>query len=73
VRPSKLKPGMELRVIDSFGEARTAFFVRREPRRYGHPAVNYVRFPDYAGLDGPEDDGTCQMSDYDLSRRGQCL
>ena len=34
-------------------------------------AVNYLRFPHLAGLDGGDDDGTCQMSDYQLSRNGQ--
>jgi hypothetical protein len=53
------------------GERRTAWFVRRVPAQQGRAAVNFLRFPDYAGLEGPDDDGTCAMSDYDLSRRGE--
>lgn len=53
------------------GETRTAYFMRRVPAQQGRPAANYLRFPDYAGLNGPDDDGTCEMSDYDLSRRGE--
>lgn len=72
MKPSKIKAGQKLKIQPSLGGGvdRTAYFVKRISAECGRKAVNYVRFPDYAGLDGPDDDGTCQMSDYDLSRRG---
>jgi len=36
--------------------------LRRQPPRGPPPAVNWMRFPGYAGLYGSEDDGTCQIS-----------
>ena len=70
MKPSKLKPGNRLVVSTSLGAKETAYFVRREPApRPGRKAVNYLRFPGFAGQNGPGDDGTCQMSDYDVSRR----
>ncbi|MEO1902632.1 MAG: hypothetical protein ABGX87_12820 [Alcanivorax sp.] len=74
MKPSELKPGQRLMIRPSLGDdgERLAFFVRREPARgKGAPAKNFVRFPDFEGLDGPEDDGTCQMSDYHLARQGR--
>lgn len=76
MRPSTLKPGQPLMVSCPLGGAesreRRAYFVRREPARgKGQPAKNFLRFPEYAGLDGPDDDGTCQISDYELSRRAR--
>ena len=71
MKPSKIKAGQKLKVQSSLGnEEMTAFFIKRMPAQCGQKAVNFLRFPDLAGLDGPDDDGTCQMSDYDLSRRG---
>lgn len=72
MRPSKLKAGEKLLIKPAFGtQNSTAYFVRRVPAGCGRKAVNYLRFPGYAGLNGPDDDGTCEMSDYDLSRRGE--
>lgn len=74
MKPSQLKPGQRLMFRPSLGDGqeRLAVFVRREPARgKGRPAKNIVRFPDFEGLDGPEDDGTCQISDYDLARQGR--
>lgn len=73
MKPSKIKPNQKLLIKPCLGgsESRIAFFVKRLPSISGRPAVNFVRFPDYAGLNGSHDDGTCQMSDYDLSRRGK--
>ena len=75
MRPSTLKPGTKLKIKCIFGQGDyTGFFVRREPAKgKGIPAVNYVRFPAFEGLNGPNDDGTCQMSDYELSRRGEVV
>ena len=72
MRPSKIKAGTKLLVKSTFGDhLLKAVFIKRIPAAGGRAAVNYLRFPDFAGMDGPDDDGTCQMSDYDLSRRGE--
>lgn len=72
MKPSTLRKGDWLIVLDTLGGERRAQFIRRVPARgKGCPARNLLRFPDFAGLDGPDDDGTCTMSDYDLSRRGR--
>ncbi len=72
MKPSTLKYGEKLRIKPALGTTtETAYFVRRTPARPGRKAVSYVRFPEFAGLNGPDDDGTCEMSDYDLSRRGE--
>lgn len=70
MRPTTIRPGERVSVQTGLGTA-TTYFVRRVPAQCGRKAVNYLRFPDYAGMDGPNDDGTCEMSDYDVSRRVQ--
>ena len=71
MKPSQLKPNQKLLIKPALGaENRIAYFVKRIPAQCGRKAINFVRFPDYEGLNSPEDDGTCHMSDYDLSRRG---
>lgn len=71
MKPSRIKAGQKLTIQPAIGsENKVAFFIKRIPAQRGCKAVNYLRFPAFAGLDGPYDDGTCQMSDYDLSRRG---
>lgn len=67
MKPSKIKPGEKLSVQTGFA-VRSAYFVRRVPAQGGRKAVNYLRFPDFAGMEGPEDDGVCEMSDYEVSR-----
>ena len=70
MRPSKIRPGTKLIVRLALGSGtRIAYFVKRIPAECGRKAINYVRFPDFAGVDDPAYDGTCQMSDYDVSRR----
>jgi len=71
MKPSKIKPGTKLNIKSAFGGYNTAYFIKRTNAKAGAKATNYLRFPDFAGLDSPEDDGTCQMSDYDLSRQGE--
>ncbi len=73
MRPSKIKAGRKLKIQPSLGggEDRMAYFIKRIPAQCGRKAENYLRFPDFAGLDGPDDNGTCVMSDYDLSRNGK--
>ena len=67
MRPSQLQSGDKLAITTASG-MRTAYFIDRIPAEAGQ-AVNLLRFPCYAGLNGPDDNGTCEMSDYELSRR----
>lgn len=76
--PSTLKPGQPLMLLCAQRNAesleRLAYFVRREPALgKGGRAKRSLRFPEYASQDGPEDDGTCQISDYKLVDRARCL
>ena len=72
MKPSKLKHGQKLLIKPALGtENRIAFFVKRIPAECGHKAINLVRFPDFEGLNDPDYDGTCEMSDYDLSRSSE--
>ena len=68
MRPSTARPGEKVWVRTALG-GQPAYFVRRLPARPGRQAVNYLRFPAFAGMNGAEDDGTCEMSDYEVSRR----
>ena len=72
MKPASLRPGTRIRVLPTSpgGETLAAVFVRRVPRSGGRPAYSLVRFSVYAGLPSADADGTIQMSDYDLSRRG---
>ena len=65
MRPSALRAGERVRVRSALS-VQTAYFVRRRPAQGGCQAVNYLRCP---ALAGPEDDGVCEMSDYEVSRR----
>lgn len=72
MKPLKLKQGDKLLIKGAFeGQTETAFFIRRIPAEAGRKAINYLRFPGYAGVNGPDDNGTCEMTDYDLSRLGE--
>ncbi len=73
MKPSKVKAGTKLKIhpLGNPSLELDAFFVERTPTECGHPAVNYLRVPAYAGLNGADDIGICQMSDYELSRRGE--
>jgi len=74
MRPSKLKPGTELKIKFAFGKGSyEAEFIKRIPAALGRKATNHIRVPDFKGLNGPDDDGTCEMSDYELSRRGEIV
>lgn len=74
MRPTLLKRGDRVVVTLFGGKKAPAEFIRRQSaQRGGAKAVNYFRFPDFVGLNGPEDDGVCQMSDYDVSRKVEAL
>lgn len=71
MRPSKLNHGDKVIYTCLGGTERLAVFICREPARFGHPARNFLKFPDFVGLDGIGDQGICPVSDYDLSRKGR--
>ncbi len=73
MRPTQLRPGDRVVVTLFGGEKSRAEFVRRVPARCGQKAVNYLRFADFAGQSGPDDDGITPMSDYDVSRKVEAL
>jgi len=71
MRPSTLKAGDKLIYRSICGIEHIAYFVRRQPHAHSRKADNYLRFPDFAGQDGPDDQGICVVSDYDLSRNAR--
>jgi len=73
MRPSKIKAGTKLFITPSLGDgpALAAYFIKRVPAQSGVKAKNFLVFPEFAGLNDVDDAGICEMSDYDLSRRGQ--
>lgn len=70
MKPSMLKKGDKLAIKSASGE-QIAFFISRIPAQSGQKAVNLLRFPAHAGLNGKDDTGISGMSDFDLSRRGE--
>ncbi len=72
---NNIKPGAKLKLKASLGKGSyTGYYVRRERAIKGvRPAINYIRFPAFKGLNGPDDDGTLPIGDYELSRRGRML
>ena len=70
MKPAQLKKGDKLAIKSASGE-KIAFFFCRFPAEAGQKAMNLLRFPCYAGLNGLDDNGTCEMSDFGLSKRGE--
>lgn len=68
MRPTTLKPGDIVTVHSAF-QNYSATFVRRSPARGPVKAVCYFRAPCFVGLNGPDDKGLFELSDYDVSRR----
>jgi hypothetical protein len=68
MKPTLLKPGEEIRCS---GVQHTLVFVKRLPsdRSGSGKAVNIFRCEACRGLNGPDDEGFVQMSDYQVSRR----
>ncbi len=67
MRPTLLKPGDEITRTDSH---HTYIFVKRIPAERstsGRPK-NIFRCDAFRGLDGPDDEGLVEMSDYEVSR-----
>ncbi len=70
MRPILLKPGDE---IFRAGRKHTYVFIKRisAERSPSGRAKNIFQCDVFRGLDGPEDQGIVEMSDYDVSRRCQ--
>ncbi len=68
MKPTLLKPGDE---ITRTGSPHTYVFVKRIPaeRSPSGRTKNIFRCDAFRGLDGPEDEGLVEMSDYEVSRR----
>jgi hypothetical protein len=59
MRPTLLKPGM---VVDVNGRRMT--FLRREKPYCGRGALSWFQCDAYRGINGPNDDGKCTMTDH---------
>lgn len=70
MKRSKFKKGDKLAIKNASGE-HLAFFIERIPAEAGQRAVNLLRVPAYAGLNGPSDIGICEMNDRELSKRAE--
>ncbi|EHD22625.1 MULTISPECIES: hypothetical protein [Brenneria] len=70
MKPSTLKAGMRVLLHPSLGlpGAFRATVIRRTPRTYGRHALTVVRVDEFAGLNGPGDNGDVHLSDYEVSR-----
>ena len=72
MKPSTLRKGQWLTITDCGGYEYQAQFIRREPAKSkGRPAFSVLFAPECVGLEGPDDEGLIEMSDYYLSRRGR--
>lgn len=70
MKPSTLKPGMRVLLTPSLGNtaARSATVIKRHPAGCGRKAITVVNVDDFRGLNGPCDQGTVHLSDYEVSR-----
>lgn len=68
MRPTTLNPGDVVTVRSALSNY-SATFIRRAPAAGPVKAVNYFLAPRFVGLNGPDDKGLFEMSDYDVSRR----
>lgn len=67
MRPTQLKPGDQ---VCKVGSKHTYVFVRRivSGRSTSGKTKNIFRCEAFRGLDGPNDEGLVEMSDYEVSR-----
>ncbi len=70
MRPTSLKPGDKVRFA---GIDRVLVFVKRTPGNGPTPAKNIFRCDAWRGLDGPNDPGLCEVSDYEVARRATAV
>lgn len=69
MKASKIQAGTRLFCTsEGSGTTRVAIFVNRLPGENGRQPINILRVPDFAGLEGPEDEGIVTLSDRELSR-----
>lgn len=68
MRPTLLVAGREYQSRGAFTSAYPYTFVRRE-RQPCRAAINIFRCEAFRGLNGPTDDGTVHMTDYEVSRK----
>ena len=72
MKPTTLKHGTKIIIQEALSKKKMiAFFIRRQPAAGGSKAINILRVPEFEGLMSPDDPGITEMSDYDLSRRGE--
>lgn len=64
MKPSTLRPGMQVRRCDR-SDAPVLIFIARDSQR----RQSLLRSEAYAGQNGPDDDGRVVVSDYDMSRQ----
>jgi hypothetical protein len=68
MKPTLLKPGMQVLMFDTFGAPQPMVFVRRDKAQCGHSAQSWFQCEAYRGLDGPKDIGLCYMGDGRVAR-----
>ena len=64
MKPSTLRPGMQVRRTDR-ADAPVLIFICRESSR----RQSVLRSDTYAGQNGPDDEGRVVVSDYDMARK----
>lgn len=64
MKPTELVKGRNYRIKVHLGDHVVGRFVERIDR-----SKSFFVVDDYKGLDGPNDDGKVQMSDYDIARK----
>lgn len=64
MKPTDLVKGRKYRIKGTLGDAVVGKFIERIDR-----SKSFFIVEEYKGLDGPDDDGKVQMSDYDIARK----
>jgi len=69
VKANRIRPGSKMILFSNIGgQEYVVEFLKRDPRQSGRPARNYVRGDAFAGLNGPDDDGTVVLSDQEIAK-----
>lgn len=64
MKPSTLRPGMQVRRSDRPDGPLLTFVRRSDSRR-----LSVLQCDAYRGLDGPDDEGLVHVSDWDMTRK----